>query len=292
MISPPADLAGLINTFYIIETDEVAVPETVPAYSAQLLVVVRGRIRFTYADGSTGTTGTVTFNAPQMRSAQCVMEGPLLEVGVSFTHVAWQKLANLPADRVHDRLIPAEQILAPDRIAALEAAALACAEGRIAPDALCTPLAAAVASGRHAIRPDHVAAVEAISRWLVSGFDPPLTDLYDNVSLSCRQLQRISRRFFGVAPAQVLKRFRAHRAAMVLAQPGISEEVFDALMATYFDQAHLIRDIRRYTGRTPSQLRSKYRGHGLLDPAGHGDAGVLLNSPPKDFPAAEPALRL
>lgn len=278
MIPPPAELAGLINTFYIIDTGAGDFPETVPAYSAQLLLVVRGHIDFTFADGKTATTSTVTINAPQMRSANCVMRGPMLEVGASLTHVAWQKLANLPADEVHDQLIPAEQIFAPDQIAALEAAARACAEGRIAPEELCTPLATAVASGRHAIRPDHVAAVEAILRWLVSSFDPDLADLYAAVSISPRQLQRISRRFFGVAPAQVLKRFRAHRAAMALAQPGLSEEVFDALMATYFDQAHLIRDIRRYTGRTPTQLRKKYLGSGLLDPAGHGDAGAPLNS--------------
>lgn len=278
MIPPPAELAGLINTFYIIETGEGEAPETVPAYSAQLLLVVRGHIDFTFADGTRGTTSTVTFNAPQMRSADCVMRGPVLEVGASLTHVAWQKLANLPADEVHDRLIPAEKILAPEQIAALEAAARACAEGRIAVEDLCTHLADAVASGRHEIRPDHVAAVEAILRWLVGGFDPDLADLYASVSFSPRQLQRISRRFFGVAPAQVLKRFRAHRAAMALAQPGISEEVIDALMATYFDQAHLIRDIRRYTGRTPTQLRKKYLGERLLDPAGHGDAGTPLTA--------------
>ena len=278
MIPPPADLAGLINTFYIIQTDDGAFPETVPAYSAQLLLVVRGRIRFTYADGSTAATSTVTFNAPQMRSAKCVMEGPLLKISASLTHVAWQKLANLPADAFHDRLIPASEILTPEQIAALETAAQACAEGRIAPEDLCAHLAAVVSAGCHTIRPDHVAAVEAILRWLVSGFNPALTDLYDNVGFSPRQLQRISRRFFGVAPAQVLKRFRAHRAAMALAQPGISEEVFDALMASYFDQAHLIRDIRRYTGRTPSQLRKQYHGNELLDPAGHGDAGAPLSS--------------
>lgn len=277
MIPPPAELAGLINTFYIIETDGGDIPETVPAYSAQLLLMVRGRIRFTFADGSEGTSSTAFFNAPQMRSADCMMEGPVLQVGASLTHVAWQKLSNLPADAVHDQLIPASAILAAEQVAALEAAVEACAAGRIAPEELCTHLATAIASGRHSLRPDHVAAVETILRWLVSGFDPGLPELYADVSMSPRQLQRISRRFFGVAPGQVLKRFRAHRAAMALSQPGISEKVFDELMATFFDQAHLIRDIRRYTGRTPTELRKRYLGDGLLDPAGHGDAGALLN---------------
>ena len=278
MIAPTADAAGLVNTFYIIETDTGLIAETVPAYSAQIVLTVRGQVTFTYADGSTAQSSTITINAPQMRSADCVLDGPVLQVGASLTHVAWQKLANLPADTVHDQLIPASAILTTDQIAALEAAALACREGRIAPEDLCAQLTAVIAAGPFTLNPSHVAVVEAILRWLASGLDPALGDLYAAADVSPRQLQRICRRFFGVAPAQVLKRFRALRAAMVLSQPGISEKLFDELMATYFDQAHLIRDIRRYTGRTPTILRRQSLGSGLLDPAGHGDAGVVLHS--------------
>ncbi len=278
MIAPPVDAVGLVNTFYIIETEAGSIKETVPAYSAQIFLMVRGRVTFAFADGSTAQSSTVTVNAPQMRSADCVLDGPVLQVGASLTHVAWQKLANLPADTVHDQLIPAAAILTTDQLAALEAAAEACREGRIAPEALCAQLTAVIAAGPFTPSPSHVAVVEAILRWLASGLDPALGDLYTATDVSPRQLQRICRRFFGVAPAQVLKRFRALRAAMVLSQPGISEKLFDELMATYFDQAHLIRDIRRYTGRTPTQLRQQTLGSGLLDPAGHGDAGVVLNS--------------
>jgi AraC-like DNA-binding protein len=280
-IAPPADSAGIVNTFYIIETGEGLIEEPVPAYSAQLLIMVRGRATFTFADGSTAQSSTVFINGPQMRSARCVIEGPALQIGASLTHVAWQRLANLPADVVHDQLIPAADVLSPDQIATLEAAAAACGKGHIAPEELCQYLSAAIAAGRFALKDEHVDVVEVILRWLASGFDPVITDLYASVSVSPRQLQRICRRFFGVAPAQVLKRFRAHRAAILLAQPGLSEDLHDQLMATYFDQAHLIRDIRRYTGRTPSQFRKQSLATGLLLPSAHGDAGVVLN-PPED----------
>lgn len=278
MIPPPADAAGLVNTFYIIETGSEPIEEAIPAYSAQLLIMVRGRVRFTFADGSTGVSSTVFINGPQMRSARAVLEGPVLQIGASLTHVAWQRLANLPADEVHDQLIPAEAVLSPDQIAALEAAAAACREGRITPEAVCAALTEVVAAGPHVQRADHVAVVEAILRWLASGLDPDLADLYTAVSVSPRQIQRICRRFFGVPPAQVLKRWRALRAAMLLAQPNLPDALLDALMATYFDQAHLIRDIRRYTGRTPSQFRRETVADELLDPAGHGDAGAPLIS--------------
>lgn len=277
IITPPSDSAGLVNTFYIIETAEERREEAVPAYSAQLVVTVRGKSQFTYADGSSAQAPAIFINAPLMRSALCRLEGPVLQVGASLTHVSWQKLSNLPADQIHDRLIPAADILAPDRLAALEQAAADCRDGLIAPEDLCVPLAAAIGAGRHAQRAEHVAAVEAMLRWLASGFDPALDDLYAKVDMSPRQLQRISRRYFGVPPAQVLKRFRALRAAMLLTQPGLSPALHDELMATYFDQAHLIRDIRRYTGRTPTQFRQESLVRGLLDPAAHGDAGAPLN---------------
>jgi AraC-like DNA-binding protein len=279
MIAPPAESAGLVNTFYIIETEGGRIEESIPAYSAQLILMVRGTVHFTFADGRTAQSSTVTINGPQMRSAACVLEGPVLQVGASLTHMSWQALANLPADLVHDQLIPAETVLTAEQIASLEAAVAACRDGQIAPEDLCAHLTEVIAAGPFTPRPDHAAVVEAILRWLGSGFDPAISDLYASVSVSPRQLQRICRRFFGVAPAQVLKRFRALRAAMLLAQPGLSQELRAQVMATYFDQAHLIRDIRRYTGRTPTQFRTDSLVNEILDPAAHGDAGALLNKP-------------
>jgi methylphosphotriester-DNA--protein-cysteine methyltransferase len=278
MIAPSAEAAALVHTFYTIATEVGRIEEAVPAYSAQLIVMVRGKVRFTFEGGATGQSATVFINTPQMRSARAVLEGPVLQIGASLTHTAWQRLANLPADEVHDRLLPAEAVLTGAQIAALEAAAAACRTGQIAPEDVCAALTEVIAAAPHPLKPDHVAVVEAIGRWLASSFDPALEDLYNGLDVSPRQVQRISRRFFGVAPAHVAKRFRALRAAMLLSQPGIAREVHDQLMATYFDQAHLIRDIRRYTGRTPSQFGRETLADELLDPSGHGDAGAPLKS--------------
>lgn len=278
LIAPRADLSGLVNTFYVIETAAGQFEETLPAFSAQLILMVRGQIGFTFADGSMGRSAEVFVNAPQMRSSACALEGPVVLVGASLTHAGWQKLANLPADIVHDRLIPAPAVLAPENIAALGAAVAGCRAGRLGPDELCGHLGDAIASAPFAPRTDHIAIVDAILRWLASDFDPPLESLYASIGASPRQVQRVSRRYFGVAPAQVLKRFRALRATILLARPEIDDAIRDRLMMTYFDQAHLIRDIRRYTGRTPTQWRKSSLASGLLDPAAHGEAGAPLHT--------------
>lgn len=277
MIAPPASLAAWVNTFYIVETGPGRIEETMPAFTAQLMVLVRGSARIVFPAGQSGDFGRVTFNAPQLRSAAAVLEGPALVVGASFSPLGWQALSNLAADKVHDRLVPAKAVLRPQQIARLEQAAEECAAGRLAPAALCDALADVIAAAPFPLRPDHVEVIEKMIDWLASGFDPPLAALHAAVPISPRQLQRIARRFYGVAPAQALKRHRAIKAAILLAHPdrlARHEEKFD----TYFDQAHLIRDIRRYTGRTPTQLSAPSLLAGLFDPVGHGPTAALLRS--------------
>ena len=277
IIAPPAELAGLIHTFYVIETLEAQIAEVVPAYSAQMVVIVRGALEIEHA-GVSERPGTVAINAPQLRAAPCVIDGPALLIGASLTPLTWQALANLPADKVHDRLLAPDAILTEAQNAALAGAAAACAAGRMTPREVVAQMAAVIAAARFVQRPEHVALFEAMSRWLGSGFDPPLADLHAAVTVSPRQLQRLSRRYFGAPPAQVLKRVRAIRAAMLLANPALSEVLRDDMMTGYFDQAHLIRDIRRYTGRTPTQLRARTLSTGLLNPSGHGHSATVLRA--------------
>lgn len=274
IIAPPAELAGWINTFYVIETLEAQIAEVVPAYSAQMVVIVRGALEIEHA-GVSERPGTLAINAPQLRAAPCMLGGPALLIGASLTPLGWQALANLPADKVHDRLLVPDAILTGAQNAALVAAA-ACAAGRVTPREVSAQMAAEIVAARFALWPDHVALVEAMTRWLGSGFDPPLADLHAAVPVSPRQLQRLSWRYFEAPPAQVLKRVRAIRAAMLLAIPALSDILHDDMMTGYFDQAHLIRDILRYTGRTPTQLRARTLSTGLLNPSGHGHSASIL----------------
>ncbi|WP_086618185.1 helix-turn-helix transcriptional regulator [Erythrobacter tepidarius] len=276
IIAPPPEAAAPVNTFYVIETQDARIEEIVPAYSAQLVVMIRGRLIFDRPDDAPVAAGRVAINAPQLGIAPCVLEGPALLVGASLTQAGWQAIANLPADIVHDRLLPADTVLSVADIRKLEAMAADCAAGRRTVRDLCAELAAILSVPRYRLRPEHVAVIEVIMRWLGSGFDPSLEELHAMVDISPRQLQRLSRRYFGVPPAQVLKRFRAIRAAMVLANPALPDGLRDEMLASFFDQAHLIHDIRRYTGRTPTQLRGNSLSTGLLDPNGHGDAASLL----------------
>ena len=118
IVAPPAEVAALVNTFYVIETQDARIEEVVPAYSAQLVVMIRGRLIVDRPDDAPVEAGCVAINAPQLGAAHCVLEGPALLIGASLTQIGWQALANLPADTVHDRLLPAETIFSAKQIAA------------------------------------------------------------------------------------------------------------------------------------------------------------------------------
>jgi hypothetical protein len=160
---------------------------------------VRGALEIEHV-GVSERPGTLAINAPQLRAAPCMLGGPALLIGASLNPLGWQALANLPADKVHDRLLAPDAILTGAQNAALVAAAAACAAGRVTPREVCAQMAAEIAAARFALRPDHVALVKAMTRWLGSGFDPPLADLHAAVPVSPRQLQWLSRRYFGARP--------------------------------------------------------------------------------------------
>ena len=70
--------------------------------------------------------------------------------------------------------------------------------------------------------------------------------------MSIRSVERMTKHFYGVSPRMLARKYRAVRAAAALARGESLDEaqVGDA----FYDQSHLIREIKRFAGATPSQL--------------------------------------
>lgn len=77
-----------------------------------------------------------------------------------------------------------------------------------------------------------------------------LTGLFD---MSKRTLQRLFRTYVGVSPKWIVKRFRLHEAAAVLADGEVTDWTHLAVELGYFDQAHFINDFRSVVGVAPAQ---------------------------------------
>ncbi|NOU29779.1 MAG: AraC family transcriptional regulator [Polyangiaceae bacterium] len=70
---------------------------------------------------------------------------------------------------------------------------------------------------------------------------------------SPRALQRLFRRYLGVGPKWVIRRFRLHEAAARVAEGGDIHWASLAQDLGYFDQAHFIKDFKDQVGQTPTE---------------------------------------
>jgi AraC-like DNA-binding protein len=83
---------------------------------------------------------------------------------------------------------------------------------------------------------------------------PSVAGMAQATGLGLRSLQRRFLEQVGVSPKQHLCYLRFERARQWLARPG-AHAADVALAAGYSDQAHLVREFRRFTGTTPGRLR-------------------------------------
>ena len=277
-LPPSQGLSDRINTLFLLEAHVDSLEEILPAYSAQVLVFARGAAEISYAVGGGARIEGAGINAPMLESAAVRLEGRVLIAGISLTPLGWASLTGRPVDRCHDTFLPAEAFLPPGYATKLADIGPRLASGKIDGASACRELEALVESASLPVKAEHARLISATMDWLSSAFSPPREDLLARLPYEERQVQRLCKRFFGAPPATLLKRFRAIRAAALLAQDDLSEAMRDEIHLAYFDQAHLIRDIRRYTGRTPKWLKHPSLVTDTLDPDGHGPAAEILRA--------------
>ncbi len=82
--------------------------------------------------------------------------------------------------------------------------------------------------------------------------------LADNFHCSRRQLYRIFKTNYGISPKVMLNILRLHLCLTLVLEQSVSfAEVAD--ICGFYDQAHFIKEIKRYTGFSPLQLLETYR---------------------------------
>lgn len=102
----------------------------------------------------------------------------------------------------------------------------------------------------------HVVAVaRMVEDWLASSPSPEIADLVLRSGQSHRTIARQVKDMFGHTPKMLSRKYRALRAARALASEHPDDDI-DYLAEAFYDQSHMIREIKHFTGVTPKQLRS------------------------------------
>jgi AraC-like DNA-binding protein len=255
-IEPNAALAPLITTFFSFRSDEEWIRDCQPANTGYMMVFLSGKGQARFDSGNIQKNHPICLIGPTNAAMQYVVEGPFYCFGCAFTPIGWRAVTDMPAGDSCDRLLDGAQIWPRDvdglfhNMLTTEANALPGAKGRLMADLLGGFLATRLAD----IPPRHIEIISAVVRWLDQSITPDVDDLYRQMPLSERQAQRVINDYFGCAPKQLMRKYRAVRAAMLLNDPACSKEDAARVHDLFYDQPHMIREIRHFAGRTPSRL--------------------------------------
>lgn len=166
--------------------------------------------------------------------------------GVKFRPGAFLPFLGRPLVEITDTVLPAERLWGP------QAAALA---ARLTDAAPVDELIRAVEGFLRERWPPDDPQVRLVGRIVAAMLhDRTITrvdDVTERFGLAERTVQRLFRRYVGVSPKWVLRRYRLHEAAAALARDQDRPWAEVAADLGYFDQSHFIRDFTRAIGLTP-----------------------------------------
>ena len=251
------DLVPYLNSLYIVRVGEKEVADIMPAYSGQLLAVLEGEASMAFYDGSVAATGPVGLMCPLTQAHAFAMRPGTVVLGLSLNFLGWAALTGLPVDSHSDCYVTAEDAMGAQFAEACGTIVERAKNGELSARDALQELAAIVSATIKELPERHAQVIGQTLEWLSSSFKPEIATLLEKLPYSERQVQRLVTKFFGQPPVRLIRRYRAIRAATILSMPDLQEKLEEEVRDAFYDQAHMIKEIRHFTGRTPRRLQPK-----------------------------------
>jgi AraC-like DNA-binding protein len=248
--APPPALKPFITTLYSLHSDQAEVRDVMPAATGYLLVFIAGDGRMHFPGERIDVSFPVSLLTPTTAAAITELNGPFRVVGAVLSPLGWAAFTGLPADVHRDRLCDATEFLGP----AIGELGRELRDSTGDDAALTARVAEFIGANLKPVNSRHVKLIGDVAEWLSSELDPPLAALDQRAAYGGRQLQRLIERYFGVAPKALVRKYRAIRVAALLQDPSTSDQQVADLLNLFYDQSHLIREVRHFLGRTPARL--------------------------------------
>ena len=252
LIAPSEAAAPLVTTFFRLRCDDSFIRDVQPSSIGILAIMARGSGVLRFIDGRADHSYPVSLVTPTSAAATFVVEGPWDVFGAMLSPVGWASLTGRPAKTERDRLRAAADLLPPALVAS--AMNVLAQWGELSNEEMRDKLSDAVAAAGSPLREPHVRFIRAVNEWLSVSMSPDVARLTSLTELSARQVQRLSERYFGLTPKALARKYRALRAAVILSRPDLSTEEQAAVQEHFYDQSHMIREIRLFSGRTPARV--------------------------------------
>lgn len=246
--APDEALCQLVSSFYCFDYSGAALNEVERADRAQFRIILRGEGRYRFSDIESASS-PVTVIGPTTKPFESLSDGPITIFGWGMLPAGWAALMGAEAGNWIDRAFDARQIFG-DSIMELRSQ-LITLDDPADRFRLGNKAVAEIYRNTGSAPFEFTAMVD---RWLVDTNDPDVEVLIATSGLSPRQLERMTKRYYGMPPKKLARKYRALRAANRIAH---GDSLNDAeLGLSFYDQAHLTREIKQFTGLTPGQLRA------------------------------------
>lgn len=247
---PSADLAEHVSLFYYFRAETPAFSDSERADRAQLRFMLRGHGDYQLPDGHIQSAPETHLAGPTTGPRKIIARGPLALFGIGIRPAGWAAIVGTSAAGLTNRLVDAVDLFGARMNEARAALAAA-------PDlAAMVPIAEALIRLLiHAGGGATLAFVRHVDEWLSAAPSPELETLIATTGLSRRQIERKCNSLYGMPPKLLARKYRALRAAVALLVNG--ESLNDVIDRGFYDQSHLIREIKQFTGLTPHQMKSE-----------------------------------
>lgn len=249
---PAGDLAEYVTLFYSFRADVPVFEDTERADHAQFrLRLDSGGGHYSFPDGTVQHVQEHHVIGPTSGAMKVCANGPVAILGMGLTAAGWAAMIGNDASSMLNRVIDASELFGAVR---LRTAATAV---RNAPDND-TRFAIGEALVRDLVRGGDAGAIRFVRQvddWLAGSPSPEMDDLVAATRLSRRQVERKCNLLYGAPPKLLARKYRALRAAVAMVSD--SEEVDDLIERGFYDQSHLIREVKQFTGLTPRQIKAE-----------------------------------
>ncbi len=252
--TPPAELAPFVTQIYYFRSEELHVRDCQPAAPGHLMFFLRGSGQVQFHSGeSVLVTGAMQYG-PGLGSAHFGLLGPVHILGFALSPLGFGAFTGKPASVLADRAVPAAEIFGADIESLMEFLGSGHRNNTLRVAQMIESVSAFLLARRRQVPAAHVVMMQAVINWLSSDLDPDVETLYAQLDMSRSTAARLITRYFGCAPKPLMRKYRALRAASILVDPNCTPELRARVESLFYDQPHMIREIRQFAGRTPGAL--------------------------------------
>lgn len=246
---PAPHLKSLLSLYYRVRSDEPVFEEIDRADIGVIRFRIKGDGYLQFHDGSKSPEGIKNLLiGPGSAAAKIRLNGPIDVVGCSLLPLAWGgAIIDANSSEYVDRAGDALHILGNDA-KALPAALSAVSTMAETKDVLDNAFSAMAKP----ISARTVAGVEEMRQWLAGSPSPDVQTLTQGDLARSRRFSRIGNRYFGGPPKMLARKVRALRAAQAITLN--DGDICDEALDPFYDQPHMVREIKHFTGRSPGKL--------------------------------------